>query len=558
MKTFTKRVSAVILALTLAAGMFVTALAAEHAAQEMPEVRIIAPTDEAIEIALADFDYMVAIILENLPAQGMGNRRFGAELGEFFGLIREFVAYGEPNHAWTSLLWGENWQDAQTDTVMMAADYLASILIEINAMLGGFAHMMPLSPDEFERILTNMLVLQYIEENNIDIGRDLSLETALVNAKLDVFLTPASLWLYNIDPQNIDAGNLDLITAVTPVIENNITTQIIQPDSIAYIHISSFFSNPEVDGEILAAFFAEVQDFDNLIIDVRGNPGGFPHFVTYHIIGMLIDEPLNFTFSEFFADGELTMQMLTQSNFTHLVLPNSTADGAFPARAYVEANNLTGFNMDDLAYIQYVVPWSMSIQPSENAVPFAGDIWVLADGGSGSASEVLSLISVSTGFATVVGEPTAGVTGVTTLHISLPNTGIIFRLDVASITDPTGRSLEEFGITPDIPNADGLDAFGTVLSIIAPDLLAAHMEAMAAANPFNEVPVVYVDGIAFVPIRLAAYAFDWQIEWDGPNNSAILKDLQGNVWVVAVGEFGVFNDNGRLFMPLEIAVQLFN
>ena len=61
-----------------------------------------------------------------------------------------------------------------------------------------------------------------------------------------------------------------------------------------------------------------------------------------------------------------------------------------------------------------------------------------------SAAEFAAMQSMDTGFATVVGVPTRRITSAQTRHVFLPNTGIVFKVDVGYLIDDLGRSLEEY------------------------------------------------------------------------------------------------------------------
>ena len=581
------------------------------AALEPP--RVITPTEGAVEIALADFDFIAAAIMENLPTRGAFERRFEEDMSELLADVRNFIAAGNPQSAWTAVFWGEDWLEPPTDDLTMAADYLGSLLIHVFALVfESFAHLGPIGPDEFERLLTLSLMIDNIIENDIDLLAELGLDedtpfsiasaAATTGAFLDTFLTPASLQLYGVDLQAIDITNFEqLVASGMPAIEGNITTGEIT-DTIAYIHIASFLSDPVTDGEIVAEFFSEIQDFEHLIIDVRGNLGGIGTVILRNLIGGLITEPLEFSFTEFFTDGELARQTLTQSGYRHMMLATTHVE-VLSAADYVAENGLTAFNMGDLEFIQYAVRWHMTIEPSPLAVPFDGEIWLLTDGMSASASELFALIAQITDFATVVGEPTAGVTGVTMLYVAMPHTGMVFRIDIASWADPLGRSLEEFGITPQIPNAEGLDAMETIMSILDPELFAARMAEMAEnlenlenetedtdmeirdlivdsvemlsdlytsylertpsaeiseiPNSFAEIPITEVDGVEYVPLRQTAYAHGWDIFWDEASRSATVANTAGSSWTVAVGQDGAFIREDRLFVRLDRAAEIF-
>jgi len=127
-----------------------------------------------------------------------------------------------------------------------------------------------------------------------------------------------------------------------------------------------------------------------------------------------------------------------------------TTDGILLASDFVDQQEFPYFNEADLDVLHYVVPWESEIEPREDNIPFAGEIWLLVDDQSASASELAAMQSISSGFATVVGTPTMGVSPAITIFVPLPNTGILFRVDTGYMIDDLGRSIEEFGVTPDI------------------------------------------------------------------------------------------------------------
>ena len=135
-----------------------------------------------------------------------------------------------------------------------------------------------------------------------------------------------------------------------------------------------------------------------------------------------------------------------------------------PARDYIARANMPHFNAADLAYLQYVVVDSGYFVPAEDSIGFEGKIWLLVDRNSASASNLAAAMAINTGFATVVGENTSGVMGPVMSYIVLPNTGIIWRMDIGYFTDDYGRSLEVYGITPQIHTQ--MDALAIVLMAI--------------------------------------------------------------------------------------------
>lgn len=84
--------------------------------------------------------------------------------------------------------------------------------------------------------------------------------------------------------------------------------------------------------------------------------------------------------------------------------------------------------------------------------PYTGPIVILTGPSSASAAELLSGVLQEKGRAVIVGGPTRGsVTGVRA--INLPDGGLL-RIGMIVMTTPKGRSLEQVGVTPDVPVAD--------------------------------------------------------------------------------------------------------
>ena len=585
MKTFTKRVLAVILVLTLKTGFFLPAFATSipledmHSltAEQLEEIAAFAEglaavigvdmvtlTPEARDIALADLEYLFNKVMQLAPTQNIVYRRdIAAGMDALFAHYHQLIYNNIPMPSLIALDMGERWVVTPDNARYIAANYLYTILALLAFDLEMLGHMGPQPLAIIEQLFFGMALAMHSETLISQEALDLLLSQGVTQDEIDVMMKAAeqfvrlhynafsadsALWFYGIDPAGFDLdADISVVGFMNP---DNVTTASIEPGRIAYVHIASFLNNVPLDAETLFPFFAEVQDYEHLIIDLRGNGGGFTHSFPTNVITQLIDESVTFTFAEFFIASELTAGFFENPH----PMAGGLLNGVFPAGEFVQSQNLPQFNLNDLELLDYAMVWQVTYHPAENSTPFSGEIWLLVDGGTASTSEMAAKFSLLTGFATVVGEPTAGITQVTHTYVPLPYTGILFRIDLGYTIDQYGRSIEEFGVIPQIPNAAGLDALETLLSIIAPELFAV----LAGANPFDEVPVKDIDGVAFVPLRLTADAFGWHIEWDESNNAAVLKDLHDNVWVIVVNENGVFNDNDRLYMPLEIAVQLFS
>ena len=550
------------------------------------EIRPLAPlTPEAMEMALYDLDYVLAALLDALPTQHIVYRRLGMTLEELFGYARILIEEDVPMLSMLSAFAPERWAETPTDDRSIAADFMFNILQLISLDVGAIGHMIPQDRMMVELMLTHTTVITQFDdvldllaeeelEYYLSYGYTLEEIREYIEAELNfvmlrhaLYSHPSVLWFYDLDPNEIDL-DIDL-GGLGPMDPNNITTAIIEEGYIAYFHIASFMNNMLLDTETLFPFFEEIQDFDHLIIDIRGNGGGWANYFNALVVSMLIDEPINFTSYEFFIAADRTAGFFNP--------PPSMLGGTLydivPAAQLVQSRGMTDFAPQDLALLDYAIIWNTVVWPAYGNTPFGGEIWLLVDGGAASASVNAALFSTATGFATVVGEPTSGITGVVYTYAALPNTGILFRMDIGYTVDLYGRSIEEFGVIPQIANNPGMDALQTVLSLIqgegpaivttvpgTPGLLRLPpADGAVQAPPVATVAQTHItiDGQDFVWIRHMANIHGYSVQWNDHNHTVTVTAADGTYRVVAVSENGVINMYGRVFIPYELANEMF-
>lgn len=425
-------------------------------------------TEEARDIVLEDFDYLAELLLENAPTQVVLERRFGVSLEELLTHMRSNIEQMEPVESLQFIMMSEEMPSEEfslpTDPREIAAEYLSSVLLWLTIELEFLGHLSPQPLEGYVEMLEIHLAMLHqmeIVDGRIMIGdEDQGSVYSLpwLQRRADAFSAEASLWFYGLTLDDIDLyRDMDDFGFRE---EGNVTTEILEEGRIAYIQIDSFMNNRAFDSEILFPFYEEVQDFEHLIIDLRGNGGGTMAYLNY-IIPMLVDEPVTASYHEFLMAGELVYREINDE-----VDPDDDPVEFFTVAEFMEENDFPYFKHADLEILEYVITWPLIFEPREDRIPFAGEIWILVDNGSASLSELLAMIAIDSGFATVVGESTAGVTPAMHTYISLPNTGIVYRMDIGYIIDAEGRSLEEYGVTPDILNAPGRNALETVLDLI--------------------------------------------------------------------------------------------
>jgi hypothetical protein len=317
------------------------------------------------------------------------------------------------------------------------------MLTNFTMQIGSLGHLIP-----YPLHVHNLVLSQMAPEGN-----------TYMQKMYDVHTNPAALWFYG-ESVIVETGDGMMQNP------NNVTTDIIVSGEIAMMRIETFMNNPTLDDAVILPFLQEIEDYDHLIIDIRGNPGGISTIFYGLVMSRLISAPVDIATNQFVAGTDIALAWV---NAFAQQFDDDIIDGEASIKTaadFVRDNNLTQFNTDNLDILEYVFTSSFSLPRAEDAVDFNGEIWLLVDGRSASASTEVTLAALSTGFATVVGENTHPVLSVLHIVEALPNTGIIWRVDMGFMVDSYGRPYEVYGISPQVPNHPGMNALETVLALI--------------------------------------------------------------------------------------------
>ncbi|MCL2571758.1 MAG: S41 family peptidase [Defluviitaleaceae bacterium] len=434
-------------------------------------------TPEARDIVLEDFDYAVAAILENTPWESVINRRLDMDFVEYVTILREHIYLMDSLtlpltlEAYEELLGVPIYEVAfpirdTDDPLDIAADYLAYLLaltMDLH-VFEGIGHIGPRSLDMFEILYRAIRISDY--HDSIDP------ETQPHNAaRLATFTHPLVRWFYG--EVEVDFYIEGGATAAFPNVPGNIVTEIIAPGEIAYFGIQSFLANPDYDNLITIPFFEEIYDFDHLIIDIRGNGGGLMNYFDANILPWLVNETSLLVTHEFFAGGNYAVDHFEGLlHFLTILIEEYEWQDYFyveimSATDFIAEQEMVAFNRNDLARLEYAYVTRSWVFPDTYRNTFQGKVWLLIDEGVASASSAATLMLMNLGIATVVGTNTSGVMAAQHVYVMLPNTGLLFRIDIGYMADYFGNSLEAYGIAPHVFNIEGMDALETVLELIA-------------------------------------------------------------------------------------------
>jgi C-terminal processing protease CtpA/Prc len=229
---------------------------------------------------------------------------------------------------------------------------------------------------------------------------------------------------------NVEAGWID-IPYPYPVIPVN--TTILESGKIGYLYIGSFGHHVEQYYDEVLAFYEEIEDFDYLIIDIRGNTGGFYSVWINGIVEPLIHEPVVHTQYFAYRTDEYV------SNLQSYLLEDIVAKNTFD---YLPPEVLTDKFRIHKNYMTY---------NPDGELNFTGEIILLIDNIVYSAAEGFTNFCREYEFATIYGT-TSGGDGIFIwpLYFALPNSKLVINSSPAIGLDATGHANEEVRTQPDV------------------------------------------------------------------------------------------------------------
>ena len=216
--------------------------------------------------------------------------------------------------------------------------------------------------------------------------------------------------------------------------ENMIETQTWENKNASYIYIRNFVNedlNPYIDN--ILNFYHQIEDYNYLIIDIRGNPGGNYASWINAIVKPLIKNQKIFELYLAYRTDDYSDAFRESMGITSQVSKGSF--GYLPPEAYTDE-----FEIYDYQH---------TITPTYE-INFNGEIILLTDNFVYSAAEGFTLFCKQTGFATIYGI-TSGGDGIMEFptYYALPNSKLVICMTSVLGLDHTGHASEEVRTQPD-------------------------------------------------------------------------------------------------------------
>ncbi|MEG1415933.1 MAG: S41 family peptidase [Clostridium sp.] len=226
--------------------------------------------------------------------------------------------------------------------------------------------------------------------------------------------------------------------------QSNLVTKDVIKNKVAYMHLPKMLRASAVfnkDMKQIEKYISTRRNYESLIIDIRGNGGGYTGY-WWEIISKLTKEPVkNRIYNLFRTNNPVINEYVygrpgSEENLRKIKdLPISSMPNA-PKEAM---GMFTHFAIEE------------QINNPDGKSGFNGKIYLLVDSVVYSAAEGLASFCKETGFATLVGEATGGDgIGSDPVLFNLENSGIVVRMSSMMGLTESGVCNEEFKTTPDV------------------------------------------------------------------------------------------------------------
>lgn len=210
-------------------------------------------------------------------------------------------------------------------------------------------------------------------------------------------------------------------------------------DEVGYVRIKAMIGGrTKSDEKKIRRFLGNSQGrYKKLIIDLRHNTGGSTIYTYDVLLRPFLDEPLVYK----------QISGVKRKVLADLFIVRGSCSQFAWETAVDEVLPLEGFDPNQWCFYQI----SREVKPSHRYA-FYGVLYVLTDQGSGSATETYLDAIKRTGFATLVGQRSAGcMCGYAIAPVMrLPTSGMVFRMEVDLDINPDGSLQELTGVQPDV------------------------------------------------------------------------------------------------------------
>lgn len=372
----------------------------------------------SVEDALHDYDYMWKRLEENYPYFQVAERVLQLDINEIKLSYRNKIA----------------------EKSSISFDEFYDIIFNCSREFKEVGHFTVLPSGSYKMLKNSFESLS----NAIDSEYHDFLYTKLIDDKT------ISAYDYLYKPELIH-----LLSKISIKPPNNIIIKEIDEETV-YLQINSIWQdNVDNDTEILMNFFEENKLKKNIIIDMRKSGGGSDYYWSNNIVAPNIDKAISSNYKVLFKNTMQNREVLNMVGGDYV----EGLDGL---------KELPEFDFHSFDENTIVRNSSFAVEPLYDKKILSGDIFVLIDDSTYSSEEGFAYFCKSTGFATLIGQPSDGDgPGINPFYDILPRSGLIFVYRISYTLNPDGSCNAEIGTKPDFYSHSGENVLDAAIRIIS-------------------------------------------------------------------------------------------
>ncbi len=223
------------------------------------------------------------------------------------------------------------------------------------------------------------------------------------------------------------------------------------PNSAAYVKVGAFALGKQRERDLVkidSFFCAAAKPYEKIIIDLRNNLGGAPAYWQKAFVERFIQEPIihkQYTI----VKKNIYDNLKFKRKLFGYKYKNELEFGKMGKIDFAKwENNTLPFYLDDKNY--YCLQSTKKYEP-RNPYDFTGEVFLLIDHDSFSATEDFAKFSKETGFAKVIGAQSIGGAAVVFApwFFELPNSHIMLSMEIDMAFNTDGTINEIYGTKPD-------------------------------------------------------------------------------------------------------------
>jgi hypothetical protein len=215
---------------------------------------------------------------------------------------------------------------------------------------------------------------------------------------------------------------------------SDVYTRLYPSDSVGYLQVGGMYNPTPFYHTKIMSFYNSIADYDNLIIDIRGNCGGNDGFWIEELVKPLLKQKAKST--SYFAIHD-------KATYSHIFRKER--------EWYWRSSKLRFDHLPPEVLTKEIKIYrDHRIEGPENAVEFDGKIALLVDNMIFSSSESFAVFCKNTGFATLYGTNTGGDGIGDATYFVLPNSKLIIRYSYLLGLFPNGDANQETHTPPDV------------------------------------------------------------------------------------------------------------